>query len=199
MTLDTQFMTMIFMIVGGFYLGIARDTFRRFSPYWKKKTWLTYVLESSFWLTQTFLLFYVLFKVNGGELRVYVFLACLLGYSMYKVMAANLYQKALEKIISMLRAICRFFARTVQALLITPLRWIVRMVITLFLTLMQLILSIIFFLFKVIYTPIKWIFQLIYRLLPKKMQKILHKTAGFYSIIKNIYIKLEKYIPFKRR
>src|SRR5699024_11891782 len=37
-------------------------------------------LELGFWFIQTAVLFYILFKVNEGELRIYVFLACLLGY-----------------------------------------------------------------------------------------------------------------------
>src|SRR5690625_1760968 len=90
MTLDTQFLTMIFMVLGGLYLGIAKDTFRRFSPYWKNKRFINYAMEICFWLTQTFLLFYVLFRINGGELRFYVFLACLLGYAMFQAFDSDL-------------------------------------------------------------------------------------------------------------
>lgn len=187
------------MILGGFYLGIAKDTFRRFSPYWKARRFITYMMEISFWLTQTFLLFYVLFWVNGGELRVYVFLACLLGFAMYQVIAAAFYKRALEKIIRVFTAIYRFFAKTVQALLITPVRWIVQMLIKSILIVAQLIFSILFFVGKCIYLPIKWIFLTIYRLLPKNIQKILHKFAGLYSIIKNIYSKCVKYIKFFKR
>src|SRR5690625_7680140 len=118
MTLDTQFLTMIFMVLGGLYLGIAKDTFRRFSPYWKNKRFINYAMEICFWLTQTYLLFYVLFRINGGELRFYVFLACLLGYDMYKALASALYKKKMESIIRVFTAIYRFFAIIIQRLTI---------------------------------------------------------------------------------
>src|SRR5690625_5859173 len=75
MTLNVQFLTMLFMVVSGFYLGIALETFRRFSPLWRHRPVLVYIFEVSFWLIQTFIIFYVLYKVNAGELRVYIFLA----------------------------------------------------------------------------------------------------------------------------
>ncbi|HLR40321.1 MAG TPA: spore cortex biosynthesis protein YabQ [Virgibacillus sp.] len=199
MTLDTQFLTMIFMVLGGLYLGIAKDTFRRFSPYWKNKWFINYVMEICFWLTQTFLLFYVLFRINGGELRVYVFLACLLGFAMYQALASALYKKVLESIIRVFTAIYRLFAKIVRALIITPIQWTVRLLLASFLRIMQIIFTVFIFIAKCIFLPIIWFLKMVYRLLPDNMQNILHKIAGFYSIIKNICSKWMKYIKFKRR
>src|SRR5699024_8882996 len=69
-------------------LGYSQRYLPPVSPYWKNKWFINYVMEICFWLTQTFLLFYVLFRINGGELRVYVFLACLLGFAMYQALAS---------------------------------------------------------------------------------------------------------------
>src|SRR5690625_1289933 len=90
MTLSTQFITMLAMTSGGFYLGVVLDTFRRFASSWKNRIIFSYVMETSFWLTQVIILFYVLFRVNGGELRLYIFLACLLGFTIYQVLAAKI-------------------------------------------------------------------------------------------------------------
>ena len=79
MTLSIQFITMAAMVLSGIYLGVIRDTFQRFAIYWKGRKLLSYLLEIIFWILQTLVVFYVLFLVNAGEIRLYIILACLLG------------------------------------------------------------------------------------------------------------------------
>ncbi|MBP1970374.1 spore cortex biosynthesis protein YabQ [Virgibacillus natechei] len=199
MTLSIQFMTMIAMVLSGFYLGIIQETFRRFTLYWEKRVIFSYFMEVCFWLTQTVILFYVLFRLNGGEFRLYIVAAGLLGFAMYQVFAARIYKRILERIIRTTAAIYQFFARMVQAIIITPIQWIVKLLIRSVLVLAGLLGSILLFIGKLIIVPIKWVLQLIYRLLPEKVQNFIFKIAGFYSTMKNIYIKCVKYIKSKRR
>lgn len=199
MTLTVQFMTIFAMVLSGFYLGIIQETFRRFTVYWRKRIFLTYFLEISFWLTQTVIIFYVLFRVNAGEIRLYVFLACLLGFSVYQVFAKSVYKKLLEIIIRMAAAVYRFFERLFHGLIITPISWILKLIMTIILSIVQLVVAIILFILKLVFTPFKWIGIGIYRLLPGGFKKILHKLAGFYSKMKNITYKGLKKLLFKRR
>jgi spore cortex biosynthesis protein YabQ len=199
MTLSTQFITMLAMISSGFYLGIILDTFRRFSSSWKNRMILSYVMETSFWLTQTLILFYVLFRVNGGELRLYIFLACLLGFAIYQVFAAKLYKRLLERIIITIKAIYRFMERVIIVLILTPVKWLLMLVISIMAGLLKVIMSVLQFIFRIIAAPIKWVFQGIYNHLPKHFQKLLHKIAGFYSTMKNISNKIREYVKSKRR
>lgn len=199
MTLDVQFLTIIIMTISGFYLGIARDTFLRFSPSWSHHKLLVYLLEVCFWVSQTVILFFVLYLVNAGELRFYVFAACLLGFSMYQVMAANLYKKLLERFISVVISIYQMCKKMVQVLLITPVRWIIITCISIILFIWQLVYKIILILIKIVYWPIKLISTFIFRLLPESYQKKLHKIAGFYSTMKNTCIDTLKKIKFTRR
>src|SRR5690625_2595285 len=118
MTLQVQFLTMISMIIGGFYLGMARDTFRRFSSYWSQRKFLRYFFEVSFWMIQAFLMFYILYRVNAGELRAYIFIACMLGFSIYQVVFAVLYKKILEIIIRILLITYRFCMKVIQIFII---------------------------------------------------------------------------------
>src|SRR5690625_3852109 len=97
MTLDEQLLTMFNMIIGGFYLGVAYDTYRWFTPYFKERTFLVYFLEITFWLLQSSLLFFLLYQTNDGQLRLYVFLACLLGFSIYKACVAPFYNRLLTQ------------------------------------------------------------------------------------------------------
>ncbi|MBP2078521.1 spore cortex biosynthesis protein YabQ [Oceanobacillus polygoni] len=201
MSLSIQFLTMITMVLSGFYLGIVQETFRRLTYYWKRRVFLTYFLEISFWLTQTAIILYVLFRVNAGEIRVYVILACLLGFSIYQVLAKAAYKRLLEWIIRIVSAVYRFFRNLVHTLIISPISWIIRTLFRLVLWILMLIGTILLFILKVVITPFRWVGMGIYHLIPDGFKKNLHKLAGFYSTMKNIcykgYKKLEKLL-FKR-
>ncbi|MGJ9460220.1 spore cortex biosynthesis protein YabQ [Oceanobacillus sp. CF4.6] len=199
MTLSVQFLTLIAMVSSGFYLGIIQETFRRFTPYWKNSTFLTYFLEISFWLTQTGIIFYVLFRVNAGELRLYVFLACFLGFSMYQVFAKSVYKIVLEWIIQITSAIYRFFKSLFQGLIITPISWIIKLILRIIVSIITLLGSIILFILKMVLTPFWWIAIGIYKVAPSTFKNFLHKIAGFYSTMKNICYKYLKYLKSKRR
>jgi|SRR5690625_517320 len=195
MTLQVQFLTMVSMIIGGLYLGIARDTYLRFTPYWRQRIILKYVFEIAFWMIQTILLFYILYRVNAGELRVYIFVACLLGVSIYKVFFASLYKKVLELMIRLLLIIYRTCKEIIRVLVIVPIKGIAYLIFLI----VQFIFSILYFSLKLVFTPFKWTITFIFSLLPKKLQKNIRKLIGFYSIIKNTSIKWIKNILSKRR
>ncbi|MFD1849252.1 spore cortex biosynthesis protein YabQ [Oceanobacillus bengalensis] len=199
MTLSVQFLTMITMVLSGLYLGVVLETFRRFTIYWKRKIVLTYFLEVCFWLTQTLIIFYVLYRINAGEIRFYVILACLLGFSIYQVFAAKLYKALLEQIIRIIAAIYRFCERLVQVLIITPVIWIVMALVTLLLGIFRLLSKVLLFTLKLLFAPIWWILKGIYNLLPQKIKNYFLQIAGFYSKMKNIVNKWLKEIRPKRR
>jgi len=197
--LDIQFVTMLVMMLGGFYLGMALDTFRRFSPYWRRPLWLLFVMEAGFWLSQTAFLFYLLFRANHGELRVYIFVACLLGFAAYQALAKKLYKRILEHLIRAVAALIRFVRRVIEILLITPIKGLFTIVIAILLFLIQAVLTVLQFLLKVILLPFKWIFAIVWRLLPKSAKNFVHKIANLYSTIKARCIKCLKWFRFKRR
>jgi len=189
MTLSTQFLTLITMILSGFYLGVAQETFRRFTVYWKGRLFLTYFLEILFWMTQAGILFYILYRVNQGELRIYIVLACLFGFSIYQALAKQLYKKLLEHVIRVFKAIYRGIERMINFLLISPLRWI-------FLTLYRMIKAILIGVFKIItwlclflFAPFRWAGKGLFRLCPQSIQNFFLQIAGFYSKMKNIVYK----------
>src|SRR5699024_7508927 len=95
------------------------------------KSLYRYEVWGSFFLfIQTFILFYILFLVNGGELRAYVFIACLLGFSAYQLVGKRWYMKLLERILSVVAAIYRFIAHLVRVMIVLPIIYIFRFVIT---------------------------------------------------------------------
>ncbi|WP_047986253.1 spore cortex biosynthesis protein YabQ [Ornithinibacillus californiensis] len=199
MTLSVQFLTMVSMITGGLYLGMALDTFRRFHRHWKHNVFLVYVMEVSFWLTQMFILYFVLFQVNSGELRFYVFAACLLGFATYQVFVATLYKRLLERMILIASRVYQIVKKLVKTFIVTPIVYIFQLLIACVVFLFNMIMVVLGFVLKCIYFPLKWILVTIYRLLPKKFQLFLHHLAGFYSKIQNICRKGFEFISSKRR
>lgn len=199
MTLDVQFITMIAMMIGGFYLGVASDTFRRLCVYWKQRVVLKYFMEIGFWLTQTLLLYYVLFQVNSGELRFYVFVALLLGFAMYQALAANMYKRLLEYLIGIIVQIYRFLVKVTRVIIIIPVTFLIQLIITIIVGTATILLKLIRFTFKIVLAPVIWLFRMVFRMLPQSIQKRLHKIAGFYSIIENTCKKWIQKLMSKRR
>src|SRR5690625_164747 len=195
MTLTVQFTTMIAMVLCGFYFGIALDTLRRLASYWRNSRFMTYFMEITFWFTQTLLLFYVLYVVNAGELIVYVFVACLLGYSIYQVMAANIYKKVLEIIMHLVRSIYQFCKRLGEILIIRPIKWLF----STFLWTLYMCSSILFYIITLVFVPFRWVLQLLDFLLPKRITKNFNKIGQLYSILKTRSVNWVKYIMSKRR
>jgi len=199
MTLDTQVLTMISMVVGGIYLGFANETFRRFSVMWKKRVILVYLFEIIFWVIQTSILFYVLYQVNHGEIRFYIFLACLLGFSIYVVLFQSFYRRFLEILIQIVKQAAYITVRTIQELLIEPVKWLLALIVTIAMYVLDIGLTIIFFLLKIVFYPISLCGKLAKRMLPESFLKKITKFRSIYSTILYTLKSRVKALVFKRR
>lgn len=199
MTLDTQFLTMISMVVGGIYLGFANDTYRRLIDRRKITTIFLYFLEVSFWLIQTAILFYVLYQVNYGEIRFYIFLAILLGISMYVVMFQTLYQRILEIIIEIIKQIIYLIIRTIDTLIISPIKWVISLIVTIVTYTIYFIIKIVSFFLRVLFYPVKLFINLLEKLLPEKVLKNVTKILKFCSTILYKFKSRVKKLFAKRR
>lgn len=197
MTLSTQFMTMLAMIGMGIFFGAGLDTYNRFLKRSKRKSWLVFINDVLFWILQGLFIFFVLFRVNQGELRFYIFIALLCGFATYQSLFKVIYLKWLEMLISLVISLLKFFSKLVYLLIYKPIYFVIT-------TLFELILAIgkgllvlfkwfimaIWFVIKVVFMPIKWILLLIWKLSPKtikkSVEKIYNRLAGKYKTIKNI-------------
>lgn len=188
MTLTVQFYTMVSMVAMGLWLGIAMDTYSRFlHPHRKKSFWL-YINDVIFWLLQGLLIFYVLFLVNEGTLRLYVFFALLCGYAAYRALFQQLYRHSLERIIIITITIMSVIKSLVTNLVYRPILFILKLLLSLCMMLISIITTIFWFIIKLFWVPVKWGFLLLWRLIPLSIRARLIKTAGIADTIKN-YIK----------
>ncbi|RSD24492.1 spore cortex biosynthesis protein YabQ [Mesobacillus subterraneus] len=211
MTLSTQFLTMLAMIGMGSLFGASLDTHNRFLKRSKRKSWIVFINDILFWLFQGLSIFYVLFSVNMGELRFYIFLALLCGFAAYQSLFKKLYLRALERAIKITISVYVFFVKAVRVLVVKPLQFLAATVLSLLLiagrglyALLKWLLAVLLWLLKnILWKPIKMIFLLFWKLLPKKVkksvEKLYNKLAGFLIIVKNYSSKPIKWIKNRKK
>lgn len=196
MTLTTQFLTMISMAAMGSYLGAAIDTYNRFLFRSKRKSWLVFLNDIFFWILQGLIFFYVLFVINQGELRFYIFLAILCGFAAYQSLLKRGYARVLEIIINMIISIYRYAVKVFLMLIYRPIVSLLLGCVSLvtiigkgLFALVMWTIRFIWTIIKLVLTPIKWLLILFWNLLPKHIkktvEKLYNKLAGYYQRIKN--------------
>lgn len=197
MTLTTQFYTLLAMIGMGSFYGAALDTYNRFLKRSERNQWIVFIHDVLFWVIQGLLIFYVLFLVNEGEFRFYLFLALLCGFSAYQALLKKLYRTSLELFIKIVINIFEFCVKSFQILIYLPIRWVVT---TIFLVLKRLlqvlfylckwVIKLIFTVLRVILKPFQWIFKILWNLMPstvtKKVGKFYNKFTGIFMKCKNV-------------
>ncbi|KAA9011997.1 spore cortex biosynthesis protein YabQ [Niallia endozanthoxylica] len=196
MTLTTQFMTMLAMIGMGTYFGAALDTYNRFLQRSKRKSWLIFINDILFWTFQGLFIFYVLFHVNQGELRFYIFLALLCGFAAYQSLCKQIYLRCLEWLISFVISVSRFIVKLFRILIYKPILALISTIITTVImigkglfVLLKTLWKCAVFTIIILLKPIKWIFLLFWKLFPKPLKKYVEKLynglAGKWRPVKN--------------
>ncbi|MCT8136380.1 spore cortex biosynthesis protein YabQ [Anaerobacillus sp. CMMVII] len=188
MSLTVQLQTMLAMVAMGGWIGMAIDTYSRLirGRSWNK--WITVINDGLFWILQGLLVFYVLLQINEGEMRFYILVALLCGYSCYRALLFRIYLKMLEAVIQGVIRTYRFLKAALFMLVINPIKELLKFLYKLCMMIVSFSITVIFFLLKIIYTPFVWIGRLIWRLVPKEKLKKFYNKLGFYKKVKN-YIK----------
>ncbi|MGG0791776.1 MULTISPECIES: spore cortex biosynthesis protein YabQ [Bacillaceae] len=196
MTLTIQFYTLLAMIGMGSGFGAALDTYSRFLNRSERKRWIVFIHDFLFWIIQGLLIFYVLFLVNEGEFRLYLFLALLCGFSAYQALFKGFYQRLLEFLIILVIKLARFIANSVHMLIFLPIKWVLVSVLAIIIGIGKFVLvllkwagKILLFILTIFWRPLKWILTYIWNLLPvfvtKNVGKFYNKGKGILLKIKN--------------
>lgn len=178
MNLSVQFQTLFAMILMGVLFGATLDTYKRFVNRYKRNIYIVVINDFIFGCVHALLLFYVLYRVNYGEVRFYLFLAILCGFSFYQVFITVLYKKILEAMITLVRNFFIFLYKIVWALLIRPIQiflyFIFRFVIFIAKAVLGLVKSLgimVIWLIQIIFYPMFAIVNFFWKLLPKRFQE----------------------------
>ncbi|OCA80684.1 spore cortex biosynthesis protein YabQ [Bacillus sp. FJAT-27225] len=199
MTLNVQFMTMAAMILSGIGFGMMLDTYQRFLNRPKRKSWIAFINDILFWTVQALVIFYVLFLVNRGEIRFYIFLALLCGFAAYQALVKGFYLWFLNAMLHVIQQIWRFIVKLVSMLVFKPIIGLFQLALGLVFFLGKAVISSARFLLKallkfikiIFFLPVSKVFLLVWKLLPKgikkTVEKIYNKVAGFFKKAKNVY------------
>lgn len=196
MTLTIQFYTLLAMIGMGSGFGAALDTYSRFLNRSERKRWIVFIHDFLFWIIQGLLIFYVLFLVNEGEFRLYLFLALLCGFSAYQALFKGFYQRFLEFLIILVIKLARFIANSVHMLIFLPIKWVIVSILAIIIGIGKFVLAllkwagkILLFILNIFWRPLKWILTYVWNLLPvfvtKNVGKFYNKGKGILLKIKN--------------
>jgi spore cortex biosynthesis protein YabQ len=192
------------MIGMGSYLGAAVDTYGRFLKRQKRAHWVVFINDILFWVIQGLIVFYVLWSVNEGELRFYIFLALLCGYAAYQSLFRTVYLKILEFVIQTCVTMYRFVVRTCYYVIVRPLQFMFQLLLTLLIAggrmlfmIARMLYKLIKMILRIIFIPIKWPFRLLWRFVPANwrinVEKFFQKFAGVIAKGKNINIIVQKW------
>lgn len=200
MTLTVQFYTLLAMVIMGTIFGASLDVYQRFLQREARKRWLVFINDILFWVIQGFCIFYILFLVNHGELRFYLLLALLLGFSAYQALLKNSFLKMLEFCIRMIKAVSLFIKRTFMLLIFRPIKWIILLVLSFILFIFRLVAGLVkiagkmlLWILKTLSYPFIWIGKGLFLFLPKSARKSILKwsqsIAGFFKRIQKYILK----------
>ncbi|WP_309122871.1 spore cortex biosynthesis protein YabQ [Paenibacillus sp.] len=121
MTLSAQFLTMAAMMLSGAALGLLFDGYRVLSGELRFPRWIIPPLDILYWAVGTVAVFRVLFLSNGGEVRIYVFLALMIGVSFYFALLSDVFVNVIRWSIGRIKALIRMLIRLGDLLVVRPL------------------------------------------------------------------------------
>ncbi|RYL89832.1 spore cortex biosynthesis protein YabQ [Sporolactobacillus sp. Y61] len=166
MTLEDQFQSLGLMVLMGIWIGASFSVYHFFiRPEGKQRRILLLIADPLFWIMQALLLFSLLLPVNDGQLRLYLFLGILLGYSVYKALLEGPFMHGFIRLVAQIVQLWQFTAKTVRLLLLRPLFFLLKVVCKLCKMTLNTILRILLLLLNV---PLKIIRGLLYLILPDK-------------------------------
>ncbi|UHA75319.1 spore cortex biosynthesis protein YabQ [Paenibacillus sp. 481] len=122
MSLQTQWMTVLLMIVSGLTLGMVFDGYRVVAGQFKFPRWTIPLLDILYWLGATLFVFEMLIKGNQGELRFYVFVGLVMGAWLYVILFSRLTVGIVTLLVRIVLGVYRVVKRCLYVLIVMPLK-----------------------------------------------------------------------------
>ena len=123
MVTNQAYLFLIF-IINGIIIGVLFDFFRILRKTIKTKDIITYFQDILFWLLTGFIILYSTFTFNNGEIRIFMFIAILIGVIVYMTLVSSYVIKINVTIINFIKNIIQ----KIFNILITPFKWIYKFV-----------------------------------------------------------------------
>lgn len=115
MVTNQAYLFLIF-IINGIIIGVLFDFFRILRKTIKTKDAITYIQDILFWILTGFIVLYSTFTFNNGEIRIFMFIAILIGVIFYMTLISSYVIKVNVTIINFIKNIIQ----KIFNILITP-------------------------------------------------------------------------------
>jgi hypothetical protein len=141
--------------------------------------------------------------VNFGEIRFYLILALLCGFSMYQALLKKTYLIILEKTIILIKKIWRLIKKGVNLFIFIPIKWALLMTSSLLLLCFSLVTNVVkvtfnlaktflravLFILGILFFPVLWILKLFYSFVPKNLRE---KINVIFTKVKKHQLEIKK-------
>ena len=128
MVTNQAYLFLIFM-VNGIIIGILFDFFRILRKSFKTADLITYIEDILFWILAGIILLYSIFVFNNGEIRLFMFLAVILGTIIYMLIASKYVIKINVTIIKFIKKILlvpiNFIAKILRKIFFKPISFVI--------------------------------------------------------------------------
>ena len=105
--INNQGQLFLVFIINGIIIGIFFDLFRILRKSFKTSNFITYIEDFLFWILTGFSILFTLFKFNNGEIRLYMFLAIVIGILIYMIIFSSYIIKVNVSIIIVIKKIIK--------------------------------------------------------------------------------------------
>ncbi|SFM31029.1 spore cortex biosynthesis protein YabQ [Salibacterium qingdaonense] len=181
MTLAVQFQTMAAMLVMGVGTGISLDIYERLFVQLIPSSWIRAGGDILFWFLQALIVFYVLFWVNSGDLRFYIFPVLALGFLLYRYLGRASFLRILEFFCRTVNQMYRIFSAVVKILILHPLNFILQLAVSSVMIGLTIIRNFLFLCLRILLMPLKGFIHVFRpaaeRVLPAPVQTFIKKAV----------------------
>lgn len=132
----TQLQLFLIFIINGLLIGLLFDFFRILRKSIKTSDFMTYVEDIIFWLLTGFIILYSIFTYNNGEIRLFMFLAMIIGILLYWVLISkfilsislniiNFIKKVFQIIFNIINIPFTFFIKIIKKVFLKPISFVI--------------------------------------------------------------------------
>lgn len=101
----TQLYLFLIFIINGIIIGLLFDSFRILRKAIKTSDFITYIEDALFWILTGLIILYSIFVYNNGEIRLFMFVAILIGLLLYILFVSKFILKISLSIINIIKKI----------------------------------------------------------------------------------------------
>ena len=106
----TQLQLFFIFLINGLLIGLLFDFFRISRKAVKTADFITYVEDALFWILTGFIILYSIFTYNNGEIRLFMFLAVILGVLIYLMFISKMILNISLSIINIVKKIFKCYS-----------------------------------------------------------------------------------------